>query len=132
MAALHLYPIVKISNRVAALEPSDLSLDEGYGHSKQTKTGKRRKFILTTEIVELLRRTPPKEIGWGKHKGEFRVFGYATLHGIYGPWDETCRRAGIRLARIWWLDNLYLKSCCQLSGILLCHTSCLVGYRLAW
>ena len=70
------------------LETGDLWLQQKmiFSPCEITKNGERAKIYLTTETVVELANLPPR-------KG--RVFGYASRHSVYGPWETTCRRAGI-------------------------------------
>jgi integrase len=61
----------------------------------KTETGKRRKFWLTQETADVLKRLPPKRIAKGRHKGELRVLGYAHCVGPIDPRKKTPKRAGL-------------------------------------
>lgn len=76
------------------LRPDNLDLDRCHGVSAvKTKTGSRREFWLTQEMADELKALPPKRVHYGA--GELRVFGWAHYTCVYGPWEETCRRAGL-------------------------------------
>jgi integrase len=94
--ALFLHTTAARSTEAILLRPADLDLEKRYGTSATvTKTGHRREFWLTQEMADELKRLPPKQIGWGKHKGELRIFGWADCKGPIEPWKETCKRAGL-------------------------------------
>jgi len=94
--ALFLHTTAARPTEAIMLRPSELDLDRRHGVSRtKTKNGSRREFWLTEEMAEELRNLPPRRIGWGKHKGELRIFGWADCCGPIEPWKETCRRAGL-------------------------------------
>jgi hypothetical protein len=94
--ALFIHTTAARSTEAMMLRPADLDLHRRYGQSRiVTKNGHRREFWLTEEMAEELKRLPPKQIRWGKYKGEWRVFGWADCKGPIEPWKESCRRAGL-------------------------------------
>lgn len=94
--ALFIHTTAARSSEAIMLRPDDLNLDQRHGRSRTiTKTGHRREFWLTEEMARELRQLPPKQIRWGKYKGEQRIFGWADCKGPIDPWKETCRRAGL-------------------------------------
>lgn len=76
------------------LEPHHFDLDAKIATLQVTKTGDPRVYYLTDELVRELRLLPPRRTHFGR--GPLKVFGYADKHGVYEPWKETCRRAGIK------------------------------------
>jgi integrase len=95
--ALFIHTTAARSTEAMMLRPEDLNLEQRHGWSRTiTKTGNRRQFWLTEEMAQELRQLPPKQIRWGKHKGEWRIFGWADCKGPIEPWKETCRRAGLK------------------------------------
>jgi integrase len=94
--ALFLHTTAARPTEALRLRPQDLDLDKRHGYSAtKTKTGARREFWLTEEMAEELKRLPPKRIGWGQYKGEWRIFGWADCKGPIEPWKAACRRAGL-------------------------------------
>jgi integrase len=78
------------------LSPEQIDLDRGIATGdKRTKNRKRRTFILVPEMVEVLRALKPRQIDKGRHKGQFRVFGYSSRKSLLLPWRAVCKAAGL-------------------------------------
>jgi integrase len=82
-------------NEAVRLCPGHLDLGAKTAWIDTTKNGDGRTFFLTDEMVAILRAIEPREIGWGKFKGEWRIFGWADIKGPLKPWKKNCERAGI-------------------------------------
>jgi integrase len=86
--ALFMFTTATRIGEATLLEPGDLRLQQGIALSpcEITKNGERAEIQLTTEmVVELANLTPRNG----------RVFGYASRHSVYGPWETACRKAEI-------------------------------------
>lgn len=94
--ALFMFTTAARPNEAIRLTPGDLELDRKRAWIDRTKNGGGREFYLTSEMVDVLRALPPRQIGWGKFEGEFRVFGWADIKGPLKPWKAACKRAGIK------------------------------------
>jgi integrase len=97
LAAYALFMFTTAARPTEAIEltPDHLKLDEKGGDSEPTKTGDRRKFYLTEEVAEELKRLPPRKLLWGSNAGELRVFGWADCKGPIEPWKAVCKAAGL-------------------------------------
>jgi integrase len=69
-----------------ALRRSHFELERHIASSEPTKNGEYRQFYLTSELVAELASLPERN---------GRVFGYRSRSSVYGPWKNTCVRAGI-------------------------------------
>jgi integrase len=97
LAAYALFMFTTAARPTEAIEltPDHLDLANKDGLSEPTKTGNRRRFYLTEEVAEELKRLPPRKLLWGRNAGELRVFGWADCKGPIEPWKATCRAAGL-------------------------------------
>jgi hypothetical protein len=63
----------------------------------KTETGKRRKFWLTQEMADVLKRLPPKRIAKGRHKGELRGVRLCPLRWADRSTEENTQEGRARL-----------------------------------
>ena len=94
--ALFMFTTAARPTEAILLRPHHFKLEEQIGESaRPTKNGERRKFYLTEEMAEELKRLPARKLLWGRHAGQLRVFGWADCKGPIGPWKEVCKHAGL-------------------------------------
>lgn len=93
--ALFMFTTGARPNEAVRLSPHHLDLDNKRAYIEVTKNGDGRTFFLTKEMVEVLRNLPPRQIQWGKFKGEWRIFGWADAKGPLKPWKKICALANI-------------------------------------
>lgn len=98
--ALFMFTTAARPTEATQLTPEQLNLPEHIGESRYPiRKGKgkheRRKFYLTEEVATELASLEPREIGWGRSKGELRVFGWADKLGPLPTWKAVCKHAGL-------------------------------------
>lgn len=73
-------------SEATGLKPSDLDLGNRTADIGRTKNGEAHLVDLSLGMMVELANLKPRA---------GRVFGYASRHSVYGPWETTCRAAGI-------------------------------------
>ncbi|MDX5595628.1 tyrosine-type recombinase/integrase [Pseudovibrio sp. SPO723] len=88
MSALALFMFTTGARVTQAIElvPDDLDLQNHRVWMPPSKGHPAQWVSITTDMVVTLANLPPRN---GK------VFGYASRHSIYGPWQHACKQAGI-------------------------------------
>jgi integrase len=101
LAAYALFMFTTAARPIEAIRlcPHHFDLDNKRAFLSMTKNGDGRDFMLTGEMVEVLRSLEPRTIERGKFKGEVRVFGWADTKGPLKPWKSVCKRAGIAVVQ---------------------------------
>jgi integrase len=83
------------TKEAVSLRPDDIRYKEKVAIIRQPKMRKPHRAYLTKEMMDILAVLPPVELKTGRHKGEIRVFGYATSACLREPYLYACKAAGI-------------------------------------
>jgi integrase len=91
--ALFMFVTAARISECLALEPKHMDLQAKTATLPTSKNGDPRVYYLTDELVEELRKLPPRATHYGR--GPLKVFGWAGHQGPDKAWRATCARAGI-------------------------------------
>jgi len=94
-AALFQFQTGVRTKEAVRLRPDDIRFKEKVAIIADPKMKKPHRAYLTDEMLAILKELPPIELKTGRHKGEIRVFGYATSACLRDPYIAVCKAARI-------------------------------------